>query len=148
MWNDNVMAEWINESAEAINGMIVRGENRSSRRTSCPSATLTFTSVTDADLVSNPFRRDERQATDRWAIEQPSYGCESGPVYQILCFRPCMVLLSPPMGTACKVWNLYFIIQLSVVSYCRLVYRINVAHSKDRPHTQCTGGKWETAVVS
>jgi hypothetical protein len=86
-----------------MGGMILRGESRSSRRTSRPSATWSSTSLTDADLVSNPFRRDERQATDRWAIEQPHSGCGSGPVYQILCFRLCMVLLSRPIGTAWKV---------------------------------------------
>ena len=45
--------------------MKLTGENRSTRRKTCPSATFSTTNPTRTDPASNPALRGERQATNR-----------------------------------------------------------------------------------
>jgi hypothetical protein len=51
-------------SLESDGGMILTGENRGTRRKTCPSATLSTTNPTWIDLGANPGLRGERPATN------------------------------------------------------------------------------------
>jgi hypothetical protein len=51
-------------SLESDGGMILTGENRRTRRKTCPSATLSTTNPTWIDPDSNPGLCGERPATD------------------------------------------------------------------------------------
>jgi hypothetical protein len=51
-------------SLESDGGMILTGENRRTRRETCPSATLPTTNPTWNDLGANPGLRGERPATN------------------------------------------------------------------------------------
>jgi hypothetical protein len=51
-------------SLESDGGMILTGENRRTRRKTCPSATLSTTNPTWIDPGTNPGLRGERRATD------------------------------------------------------------------------------------
>jgi hypothetical protein len=49
----------------------------------------------------------------------------------------------------CRLEDRYFIWQLSLATYCRLVYCINLALAADRPHEQQSGSEdWHVAVFS
>jgi hypothetical protein len=52
-------------SMENDGGMILTGENRRTRRETCPNATLFTTYPTWIDLGANPGLRGERPATNR-----------------------------------------------------------------------------------
>jgi hypothetical protein len=51
-------------SLESDGGMILTGENRRTRRKTCPSVTLSTINTTWIDLDANPGLRDERPATN------------------------------------------------------------------------------------
>jgi hypothetical protein len=51
-------------SLESDGGMILTGENRRTRRKTCPSATLSTTNPTWIDPGSNPGLRGERPVTN------------------------------------------------------------------------------------
>jgi hypothetical protein len=51
-------------SLESDGGIILTGENRSTRRKTCPSATLSTTNPTRIDPGANPGLRGERPATN------------------------------------------------------------------------------------
>jgi hypothetical protein len=51
-------------SLESDGGMILTGENRRTRRKTCPSATLSITNPTWIDPGANPDLRSERPATN------------------------------------------------------------------------------------
>jgi hypothetical protein len=51
-------------SLESDGGMILTGENRRTRRKTCPSATLSTTNPTWIDPGANPGLRGERPATN------------------------------------------------------------------------------------
>jgi hypothetical protein len=51
-------------SLESDGGMILTGENRRTRRKTCPSATLPTTNPTRIEPEANPVLRGERLATN------------------------------------------------------------------------------------
>jgi hypothetical protein len=61
--------EWIWSSG----GMILTGENRRTRRKTCPSATLSTTNYTWTDLVGNPGLRREKPATNRLSYDTANF---------------------------------------------------------------------------
>jgi hypothetical protein len=60
-------------SLESDGGMILTGENRTTRRKTCPSATLSTTNPTWIDPGANPGLRGKRPATNH--LSHTSWDC-------------------------------------------------------------------------